>query len=160
MITADHIRAVLNYDLLTGIFTWKTHKYRHDLIGKKAGSPTNTGYWAISIDNKKRLAHRLAWLYVTGEWPIEHIDHKDGNKQNNSFANLRAVSRFENLQNMREPTKANKSNFLGVSAHQGKWRAQICVNGKRIRKSGFDTPKEAHEMYLTLKRIYHTTCTI
>ena len=160
MTIADHIRNVLDYDPLTGNFIWKTHKYRLDLIGKVAGSPTNTGYWAISIDNKKRLAHRLAWLYMTGEWPIEHIDHKDGNKQNNSFANLRAVSRFENLQNMREPTKANKSGFLGVSAHQGKWRVQIMADGRRIRESGFNTPEEAHQRYLTLKRLYHTTCTI
>jgi hypothetical protein len=160
MITADHIRSILDYDPATGVFIWKAHKHRHDLIGKKAGSPTNTGYWAIAINNEKRLAHRLAWLYITGKWPFGHIDHIDGDKQNNSFDNLREVTRFGNLQNMRLPTKANKVGFLGVSAHQGKWRVQIMTNGQRIRESGFNTPEEAHKRYLTLKRLYHTTCTI
>jgi hypothetical protein len=160
MITADHIRSVLAYDPLTGDFVWKSHKRRPDLIGKRAGSPTNTGYWAIAIHNEKRLAHRLAWLYMTGELPRNHIDHINGNKLDNRFKNLREVSRFGNLQNMRKPTKANKSGFLGVSAHQGKWRVQILVNGERIRISGFATPEAAYQRYLELKRKLHTTCTI
>lgn len=160
MTTANHIRNILDYDPITGIFIWKAHTRRPDLIGKIAGSPTNTGYWAIAINNQKRLAHRLAWLYMTGEFPSGHIDHKDGNKQNNRFDNLREVTRFGNLQNMRGPTKANKCGFLGVSAHQGKWRVQIMINGDKIRESGFDTPEEAHQRYLELKRMYHSTCTI
>lgn len=160
MIAADHIRSILDYNPKTGDFIWKTHHRRPDLIGKRAGSPTNTGYWAIAINNRKMLAHRLAWLYMTGKFPSAHIDHKDGNKQNNRFKNLREVSRFGNLQNMRGPTKANHSGFLGVSAHQGKWRVQIMVNGKRIRKSGFDTPEQAYQKYLELKRLHHFTCTI
>jgi hypothetical protein len=160
MITADHLRAILQYDPDTGLFVWKTHYRRPDLIGKLAGSPTNTGYWAIAINNRKMLAHRLAWLYETGAFPAGHIDHKDGNKQNNRFNNLREVSRCGNLQNMRVATKASKSGFLGVSAHQGKWRVQIMVDGKRIRESGFNTPEEAHQRYIALKRIHHLTCTI
>jgi hypothetical protein len=160
MITIDHLRSLLDYNPETGTFVWKAHKQRPDLIGKQAGSPTNTGYWAIAVHNKKRLAHRLAWLYMTGNEPTMHIDHKDGNKQNNKFDNLRQVSRHGNLQNMRKPTKANKSGFLGVSRHQGKWRMQIMVNGASIRQSGFDTLEEAHEAYLAAKRKHHVTCTI
>ena len=160
MITADHIRSVLAYDPATGDFVWKAHKRRPDLIGKRAGSPTNTGYWAIAIHNEKRLAHRLAWLYMTGKLPTNHIDHINGNKLDNRFENLREVSRFGNLQNMRKPTKANKSGFLGVCEHQNKWLVQIMVNGKRIRESGFDTPEQAHQRYLELKRQHHATCTI
>ena len=160
MTTAEHIRSVLDYNLSTGEFTWKVHVRRPDLIGRRAGSPTNTGYWSIAIHNQKRLAHRLAWLYVTGEWPSKHIDHIDGDKQNNRFANLREVDRFGNLQNMRRPAKANKSGFLGVCAHQGKWLVQIMVRGRRIRESGFATPEAAHERYLQLKRLHHSTCTV
>ena len=160
MITHDHIRTILDYNPKTGEFTWKTHKRRPDLIGKKAGSPTNAGYWAIAINNQKRFAHRLAWLYMTGKHPLKHIDHKDGNKQNNAFSNLREVDRVGNLQNMRKATKANKVGFLGVSQHQGKWRTQIMIDGERIRVSGFDTPEQAHEKYLELKRKHHATCTI
>jgi hypothetical protein len=160
MITADHLRSVLQYNPNTGEFTWKSHAQRPDLIGKRAGSTTNAGYWAIAINNQKRLAHRLAWLYMTGAFPDGHIDHIDGNKQNNKFDNLREVSRFGNLQNIRKATAANKVGLLGVSAHQGKWRVQIMTNGKRVRESGFDTPEQAHQRYLELKRKHHTTCTI
>ena len=160
MITVDHIRSILSYNPETGEFVWKMHSRRPDLIGKRAGSPTNTGYWAIAINNQKKLAHRLAWLYMTGELPSAHIDHINGNKTDNRFKNLREVSRFGNLQNMRKPTKANRSGFLGVSAHQGKWRVQLMVASKQIRESGFDTPEQAHQRYLELKRLHHPTCTI
>ena len=134
--------------------------WRPDLIGKVAGSVHSGGYISIAVHNTKRLAHRLAWFYVTGKMPDGHIDHINGNKLDNSFANLRQVSRFGNLQNMRKATKANAVGLLGVSAHQGKWRAQIMVNGKRIRASGFNTPEAAHQKYLELKREHHLTCTI
>jgi hypothetical protein len=160
MTTADHVRSVLDYDPATGVFVWKAHKRRPDLIGRRAGSATSSGYWAIAICNQKRLAHRLAWLYMSGEWPRKHIDHIDGNKQDNRFENLREVDRFGNLQNMRHPTKANKSGFLGVCLHQGKWLVQIMAHGKRIRESGFDTPEAAHQRYLELKRALHSTCTV
>jgi hypothetical protein len=160
MITADHLKSILDYNPETGEFVWKAHRQRPDLIGKRAGSKTNTGYWAIAINNKKKLAHRLAWIYMTKQEPSFHIDHKDGNKLNNAFANLREVNRFGNLQNIRKPTKANKSGFLGVCSHQNKWLVQIMINGKRIRESGFDTPEQAHKRYLELKRLHHLTCTI
>ena len=156
----EHLRDVLFYNVNTGIFTWRKHKYRPDIIGHIAGAKQSAGYWSISIYNRKQLAHRLAWAYVTGEWPIKHIDHINGNKLDNRFCNLRQVTRFGNLQNMRAATKANKTGLLGVCAHQGKWVMQITVNGHKTRESGFNTPEEAHERYLTLKRFYHTTCTI
>lgn len=158
--TIEHLRTSLDYNADTGVFTWRAHKRRPDLIGKQAGAAQSAGYWAIAIHNRKQLAHRLAWAYVTGEWPTQHIDHINGDKRDNRFCNLRQVSRFGNLQNMRKATKANKIGLLGVSAHQGKWRAQIMAKGKIIRKSGFDTPEAAHEAYLALKRQLHDTCSI
>ena len=159
-ITIEHLRESLAYDAQTGVFIWRKNYRRPDLVGKIAGSAHSAGYISIAIHNVKRLAHRLAWFYVTGNMPDGHIDHINGNKLDNSFANLRQVTRFENLQNMRKATKANKIGLLGVSAHQGKWRAQIMANGKRIRASGFDTPEQAHQKYLELKRMYHAGCTI
>ena len=159
-ITIEHLRESFDYNAQTGVFTWRKNHWRPDLIGKIAGSVHSAGYISIAVHNTKRLAHRLAWFYVTGKMPDGHIDHINGNKLDNSFANLRQVSRFGNLQNMRKATKANAVGLLGVSAHQGKWRAQIMVNGKRIRASGFDTPEAAHQKYLELKREHHLTCTI
>ncbi len=159
-IPVEQLKEFLRYEPETGDFFWLKHKYQPKLIGKKAGSGTKAGYWAIAINNRKVLAHRLAWLYMTGKWPLKHIDHIDGQKRNNAFCNLREVDRFGNLQNLKGPTKANKSGFLGVCRHQGKWLMQLMANGKRIRKSGFATAEEAHQAYLEAKRKHHSTCTI
>jgi hypothetical protein len=159
-ITQEYIQRVLKYTPATGVFVWLERKTRQDLIGCFAGSTGTHGYVAITVFNKKRLAHRLAWFYMTGKWPKAHLDHIDGNKSNNCFANLREATRFENLQNIRQATKRNKSQLLGVSAHQGKWRAQIMAHGQRFRVSGFATPEEAHQKYIELKRKLHLTCTI
>lgn len=158
--TIEHLRGALSYDISTGVFVWKHNARRPDLIGRTAGAKQSAGYWAIAIHNKKQLAHRLAWFYVTGKWPTQHIDHINGDKRDNRFANLREVTRFENLQNMRKATKANKCGYLGVSAHQGKWRMQIMANGKRVRMSGFETPEAAHEAYVLAKRKFHDKSTL
>jgi hypothetical protein len=150
-ITIDYLKKVLHYAPDTGVFTWVARSTRTDLIGKEAGSQHSSGYLSISIHNKKRLAHRLAWLYMTGFWPVNHIDHIDGNKTNNSFNNLRDVTRSENLHNVHTAKKNNKVNLLGVSAHQGKWRMQIMINGVRTRVSGFDTPEQAHKAFMQYK---------
>jgi hypothetical protein len=160
MISTDYIKERLNYDAGLGQFTWRVNNRRPDLIGKVAGNRNAAGYWSIAIDNKKYLAHRLAWAHVTGAWPKAHIDHIDGDKLNNKFYNLRDVSRCVNLQNMRKPTKANKSGFLGVCAHQGKWLVQIMAYGVRYRKSGFNTPEEAHSHYVEMKRKLHKASTL
>ena len=89
---------------------------------------------------------------MTGFWPVNHIDHIDGNRLNNKFTNLRDVTRSENLHNVHVAKKNNKINFLGVSAHQGKWRMQIMINGVCTRISGFDTPDQAHKAYMQYRK--------
>ena len=150
-ITVDYLKEILNYNPDTGVFTWVKRTTRSDLLDKKAGSPHSSGYISISIHNQKKLAHRLAWLYMTGIWPINHIDHIDGNRVNNAFNNLRDVTRSENLHNVHKAKKNSKTKILGVSAHQGKWRMQIMINGVKVRISGFDTPEKAAEAYQKTK---------
>ena len=157
MVTQEQIEQLFEYQ--EGVLYWKVVSGRRIKIGDAAGSTDKQGYISTSIKGKAYKIHRLVFLLHYGYLP-KVIDHIDGNKQNNSFTNLREVTRFENLQNMRKATKANKIGLLGVSAHQGKWRTQIMVNGKRIRASGFDTPELAHQKYLELKREHHLTCTI
>jgi hypothetical protein len=104
-------------------------------------------YRRIGIFGKLYLEHRLAWLYMTGELPIE-VDHKDGNGVNNKFKNLRSATTPQNRANSRKSVK-NTSGFKGVSFYvgRGKWVAEIQFNGKRKRLGYFDTPEEAHKAY-------------
>lgn len=158
-LTAKRLRELLVYNEETGVFTWRIGRPRAR-AGAIAGGFGCEGYWRISVDWRQQLAHRLAWLYVNGSWPEGDIDHRDGCRTNNAISNLRDVPRFVNLQNQRKARSDNKSGFLGVHAHQGRWRAKIRVNGKNCDLGCHDTPELAHEAYLAAKRVYHAGCTI
>jgi hypothetical protein len=90
------------------------------------------------------------------------VDHIDGNPSNNAWANLRLVDKHVNLQNQRKPHSNNMVGLLGVSVYKpnGKFKAQIMVDG-RVRSLGyFLCPHEAHDAYLKAKRALHKGCTI
>jgi hypothetical protein len=111
------------------------------------------GYIIIRIDNVLYLAHRLAWLYMTGSWPPAQIDHINRSRADNRWENLRAVSNTENAWNRTAPS--NKSGFTGVRRENNKWLAEIKVNYKPIRLGLFETPEAAHTAYLEAKRKLH-----
>lgn len=113
----------------------------------------------IHINGKRYRAHRLAWLYMTGEWPRHFIDHIDGNNKNNRFDNLRDVPQSVNRENQRNPRRGSKSGLQGVSeAPKGSikpWIAQITVRGEKIYLGTYDDPLEAHAVYINKKRELH-----
>src|SRR5690606_11618117 len=101
------------------------------------------GYREVGIDGRLYKAHRVIWLYIAGEWPDE-IDHINGDRSDNRFANLRAVSRAENMRNKRS-YKNNRSGQNGVSWHNQdrRWIAYITINGKFKRLGGFINKDDA-----------------
>ena len=90
---------VLKYDISTGLFYWRVHRSKGIREGGLAGHADHRGYTRISIDNKKYLAHRLAWYYMCGEWPDSDLDHIDGDKTNNRVENLRRCTKAQNSYN-------------------------------------------------------------
>jgi len=164
-LTQDMLKQWLHYEPETGVFTWigkADPKAPNSFIGKRAGKADDgRGYRAIKILGKLWLEHRLAFLYMTGMWPKQGVDHIDGSRSNNAWKNLRAADGYVNAQNQRKPQKGNKSGFLGVSAHRSKFRAFIRVNGGAPMRIGtFDTPEEAHQAYVEAKRRLHPGCTL
>ena len=101
ILTVERLRELLHYDSDTGVFTWRVYRSPGAKKGDVAGCVNEGGYIATQVDRKHYLSHRLAWLYVYGAWPIDEIDHKDGNPANNHIANLRDVTRLTNSQNLR-----------------------------------------------------------
>lgn len=166
-VSAQRLRELLAYDPLTGEFRWRVGRKRAPM-GALAGGKTSHGYIRIGVDmGGQQYAHRLAWLYMTGEWPSCEVDHINGDKSDNRWSNLRGVSSTINKQNKRRPQSNNKSGFLGVSLNSSrkncpsKWLAQICLpGGKRRFLGNFKTPEEAHEAYLKAKRSLHEGCSI
>ena len=109
------------------------------------------------------LAHRLAWLYVYGVWPVGQVDHINHNRADNMIKNIRDTTSFGNQQNQIKANVRNKSTgLLGTSFHKGtgKYQAKIVCNGKQIYIGIFETAKEAHKAYLKTKRKLHTTNTL
>lgn len=163
-LTQENLKQLLHYDPKSGVFIWTNVSLKKSYLkGCLAGRLCKrTGYRRVQINKASYQAHRLAWLYVYGEWPKQLIDHIDGNRDNNAIANLRDVSARCNLQNQKKAQNDSKTGFLGV--HRGKGRsryyAMIAINRRNIYLGTFDCPQEAHEAYLTAKRQLHEGCTI
>lgn len=142
--TAEYLRSVLHYDPETGIFTWKVRTSNRINVGDATGCPNGDGYLLISVQSRLYQAHRLAWLYVYGEWPEDQIDHINRNRSDNRIANLRDVSHKQNGQNAGKYSH-NTSGHTGVSWHKqsSKWRATIKHNQKKIHLGYFENLEDA-----------------
>lgn len=130
-ISQKRLKELFNYNPDTGVFVWKQRRAGNATKGSVAGSTDKRGYIRMCIDYKYSTAHRLAWLYMTGSFPENEIDHIDQDKGNNSFSNLREVTRQENAKNI-PMSKNNNSGTTGVHWYLNRWVVTIYVKGKRI----------------------------
>lgn len=152
-ISHDDLKSLVKYDPETGEFIrlvttgWRSH------AGSVAGDMDAKGYWRLRVKTKRYLAHRLAWFYVTGEWPPCEIDHINRIRTDNRWKNLRLADRFQNKRNT-PAYRNNKSGFKGVSwsATSKKWRSRIRIGGKEVNLGLFETPEEANKAYLEKAR--------
>lgn len=153
-LTAERLRELLDYAPEAGIFIWRVSRGKA-VAGAKAGTRSSNGYLHIGVDGRAYRAHRLAWLYVTGSWPIDQIDHINLIRTDNHWANLREATRSQNYAN-RRPYVTNKSGHKGVSwfKRDGRWRAAIVVNRKCTHLGLFDTREEAHAAYVAAAKFY------
>ena len=146
--TPEQARHYLSYDPATGVLRWRHKASKKTVVGRDAGCLSKAGYVVIGLGGKEYYAHRLAWLIQTGEWPTQ-VDHKDGNRTNNAWHNLREATHSENVLNAKR-ARNNTTGYKGVSFHKaaGKWSAQIYLGGKSQHLGLFDSPKDAHAAYL------------
>jgi hypothetical protein len=129
-LTQERLRQLVRYEPATGAFVRLVDSARAK-AGDVAGHLNRDGYRYARIDGKRYLEHRLAWFYMTGEWPAVDVDHRDLNKANNAWVNLRQATRGQNMQNIEAPSH-NTSGFKGVcfDALNGKWLAFANVGGR------------------------------
>lgn len=158
-ITQEQLKSLYDYDAQTGQFTHRRNVGRSARPGTVAGSLCRKGYIQMKIYGKMYSAHRLAWLYVTGEHPAGEIDHINRIRDDNRFFNLRVATRgtIDNSQNRKIRTD-NTSGYTGVSFHKKckKWVAYICHDKQQKILGYFDSPEEAHIAYCDEKRRVHT----
>jgi hypothetical protein len=160
-LSAEKLRSIFAYDQETGIFTRRTAGAGATAtpVGMRMGYVSHNGYVAIRVGPKMYGAHRLAWLYVHGEWPSV-IDHINAIRTDNRIANLRNVDQRTNCENRRSANSSGALGVLGVSACGSRYRADIYVNGKARFLGVFSTIEEAKQRYIEEKRQVHRGCTL
>lgn len=152
-LSVERLKAVLHYDPDTGIFTWLVTLSNRAVAGNEAGTIIHHGYRAINIDGRRHLAHRLAWLYMTGEWP-KIIDHRDRDTGNNRFKNLRNGTQRLNNQNL-GMRRNNTTGFIGVTKQKHGFVAQISHMGINRNIGSYSTAEEASDAYHKAKKELH-----
>lgn len=145
MVNQQELKAKYRYCPETGLF--------YHISGKKAGGVCGVvrpdGYIKIDVNKKTYLAHRMAYLYMTGESPPELIDHVNGVKSDNRWANLRAVTHQQNCRNQHKLRENKTSSYKGVSwdADRGLWYAYITHNKKMNNLGRFTKEANAAQAY-------------
>lgn len=146
MVTQDQLKAALFYNPDTGVFIRKTSSGGY-MAGIEAGCVKNLSnklYRVIGINKGEYLAHRLAWLYMYGEWPRHCIDHINGNTQDNRIINLRDVTIAENNKNISGKVNSTGKVFgVAYKKHAKKYCASIYVNKKCVHLGYFANYEDA-----------------
>lgn len=148
-LTQERLKEVLHYDPETGDWTWLVRKANRIYAGSKAGGvDTSEGYYKIGVDGRVHKAHRLAFLYMTGEYPKSQVDHINGEKSDNRWGNLREASPSENLRNV-GAYSSNVSGLKGVSYRPkaDMYLSRITVDGVTHYLGWFSCPREASHAY-------------
>ncbi len=151
------LHVLLEYFPRTGVFIWRVAPRRGIRAGSRAGSRVKRdGYRYIGIKGKIYLEHRLAWKYVTGDWPAHEVDHRNRKRDDNRWKNLREATDIQQRQNQ-SLGKNNKTGFLGVRLHRcGKYEANIGVGNISKYLGLFDTAEAASRAYKKAKKALHT----
>lgn len=146
-LTAEVLRDLVHYDAETGAFTWRVSRGKA-ARGKVAGRRTQRGYIQIGIEGRGYYAHRLAWLYIQGQWPPNQVDHINMCKSDNRIVNLRLATASQNKANTCIP-RNNTSGAKGTwwNKARRRWQVQIQVNGRNKAIGRFMTYAEAERAY-------------
>lgn len=152
-LTQERLQQVLHYDPATGEFRWREQELDRR-AGKIAGCCMRSDYWCIHVDGRSYRAHQLAWLYMTGEWGLPLITHRDGDPFNNRWRNLR-LSLSLDCPARRASSHGDPPVFAGIALDRrsGQWTARINA-GERVYLLGrFPTNEAAHEAYAIAARL-------
>jgi hypothetical protein len=159
----DHaeLLRIISYDPVLGDLRWRArddrdHSWNMRFADEIAGSDQANGYHYVNFNGKLRLAHRIAWFYMTGDWPVGQIDHINGIRSDNRWLNLRVVTQTQNSANQ-GLRSTNSSGVKGVSWSKAKnlWLATIVVNGKSIFLGYHKTLDEAASARAAANEKYH-----
>lgn len=148
MLTQEYLKSILDYNPATGIFTWKYREggykgWNTRFAGTIAGSENKNKYVHIGVNGVSCLAHRLAYLYMTGKLPSE-VDHKNHIRNDNRWCNLRASNGYINSRNQKlRNTNTSGHNGVYWCKTKEKWYVRIGLNGKNLHGGYFEVKEDA-----------------
>ncbi len=156
MLSPQLLRELLVYDPTSGECTWRSRAVHHfkderyaarwnqRFAGKRAGGSDGNGYRTIAIFRHSYKLHRLAFLYMLGEWPPFQVDHVNHVRTDNRWENLRAVTHATNSRNI-TMRRDNTSGTNGVNydRKRNRWRASAMCDGRQYHLGRFLTKDEA-----------------
>jgi hypothetical protein len=125
LISHERLLSVLSYSVDDGLFRWRQKLSRASIVGGVAGCANSYGHIRIVVDGRFYMAHRLAWFYVYGVWPLVILDHINRLRSDNRISNLREANYKQNL-----------------------WRAACMTNGVKRYLGYFRSAEEASKRYL------------
>lgn len=155
-LTGTMIERRLCYDPITGRFISNISSSPSRQKGGPVGNINDQGYLNISMEGRLFRAHRLAWVWMTGNWPKEDIDHINGDRLDNRFVNLREATRSQNLMNSGLKAR-NKTGHIGVNfdKDRNKFVAQIKVNKKQKHLGRYSKLEDAVSARKAAEEIYY-----
>jgi hypothetical protein len=152
MITQARLKELLYYDPKLGWFM----RLQNPRSGYVAGWFNKIlGYSMVHVDDDYYYAHRLAFLYMTGAFPRGEVDHRDRNRTNNAWSNLRDVTRKQNIENG-PLQKNNTSGIRGVYQRGSGWEAKIKHHGRSISLGNFSSKSKASYARRKAERLLFT----
>lgn len=148
------------YDPETGVLRWRERPdhhfaaprhavaFNHQNAGKQTGAPNEDGYLRTEVRYAGRRirarTHRIIFKMVTGTEP-ENIDHRDLNRSNNRWRNLRPATVLQNSLN--RAGVAGRSLPKGVYLDRGRIRAAVSFNRRAYKLGTFPTVEAAQAAY-------------
>src|SRR5574341_403988 len=157
MLTQQRLKEVLRYTPRTGEMVWRVTLSNRATAGTAVRGRSLNGYSRVKIDGRLYYAHRLAWLYVVGEWPPVKVDHKNRDRADNRWRNLRLANNSQNSQNTTMRSD-NTSGHKGVtwSKRFSCWLAQIQIDGRGKHLGVFEKLKDAVSARREAEKKYFT----
>ena len=147
-ITYEQAASEVSYEPNTGRFIRAS-------TGRETGTKTCYGYIQVNVAKRIVRANRLAVLLQTGEWPVGVVDHINGVRDDNRWANLRDVSHAINAQNVKSASRRNKLGALGVHQDRGKFKVVMTAYGRHHFVGRFSTLDEAKQAHAQAKQRLH-----
>lgn len=156
-ISQKRLKELFTYNAQTGHLYWRVSNSNAIKVGQRAGHKRPDGYVVVYADGISYREHRLIWLWHTGSFPKNFIDHKNGIRDFNKIENLREATKSQNSQNAARQ-RNNTSGYTGVvwNARQERWIARVKVNGEVHHFGTHATPEDAHAAYLAGKARLHS----